>query len=200
MQRIVKRNGMVYAFFIFLLAFMMRAAICDAQNCRESGGSELFGLIQQMNGDETTGIGLSMEISSSTGFGLGYGHNLNENLNINFDIFFSSADITASAFGITITGDSSLISMHINLDYNILQSRITPVITGGIGFINFSSDFVGDTFDETDFSYNLGAGLRFDISENFFIKGFYRPIWTKLQDTDETIMLGGISIILGYMF
>jgi opacity protein-like surface antigen len=178
---------------------MMRATICDAQSFREKGRKEIFGLIQQMNGDETTGTNVSMEVGSSTGFGVGYGANIDENLNINIDIFLSSSDITGSVSGIPITGDSSLISMHINLDYNILKKRITPVVTGGIGFIHFSGDIVGGSFTETDFSYNLGAGLRYDIAENLFIKGFYRPIWTKLQDTDESIMLGGISVIVGVM-
>lgn len=199
MQKIVNRNSLLYVIFI-LLSLIMTSSICYAQNFKRKGRTEIFGLIQQMSGDTTTGLGMNMEVDSFTGFGFGSGYNFNENFNINFDIFFSSTDINAGVYDISVTGDSSIWGLDFNLDYNILKTKITPIVTAGIGFINFSGDFQGFDFNETDFSYNLGIGSRFDITEHFLIKGLYRATWTKLEDTDKKIMLDGISLSLGYNF
>lgn len=199
MQNIINRNFFYYI-FILSLALVMKYSICDAQAFTRKGRSEVFGLIQQMSGDTTTGLGIVMEVDSFTGFGFGTGYNFNDNLNINFDMFFSSTDITGSTYGIQITGDSSVWGYDLNLDVNILKNKFTPMITGGIGFINFSGDFEGHEFDETDFSYNLGFGIRWDATDHFLIKGLYRSTWTKLEDTDEKITLDGVSVSFGYIF
>jgi hypothetical protein len=68
MQTMIKGNSIVYAFFMFFVAFFMSASVCDAQSYREKGRSEL-------------------------------------------------------------SGESSLISMNINLDYDILKRSITPILS-----------------------------------------------------------------------
>lgn len=90
--------------------------------------------------------------------------------------------------------------MDFNLDVNILKSRFTPMVSGGIGFIRFTGGFNGGAFDETDFSYNLGWGFRWDVTNHFLIKAIYRATWTKLEDSDESILLDGISLGIGYVF
>ncbi len=65
---------------------------------------------------------------------------------------------------------------------------LTPLITGGIGFIDFEGEIVilGLTYSETNFSYNVGAGVRWDIGDTFLLKLLYRLTWTEQEDTDDT--------------
>jgi hypothetical protein len=51
-----------------------------------------------------------------------------------------------------------------------------------------------------DFSYNLGGGLRWDINDHFLIKAIYRATWITMEDTDDAVLLDGISFSVGYIF
>ena len=126
---------------------------------------------------------------------------VDENVNMNVDIFFASTDLTGTALGVEVKGDTAVVGYDINLDVNILKNNFTPMLTGGLGFMSFSGDIDGGgDFSETDFSYNLGFGFRWEATENFLIKGLYKATWTKLEDTDENLMLDGISVILAYVY
>jgi opacity protein-like surface antigen len=189
-----------YKKLFFLLVFIMISSICSAEGFKQRGSGEIFCIFQQMSGDSTSGMGISLELDDFTAFGFGYGYNFNNNFNLNFDMFFSSTDVTSSDYSTTTEIDSSIWGYDLNLDFNILQNQFTPMITGGIGFINFSGDVVGFIFNETDFSYNFGVGFRWDVTDHFLIKGLYKSTWTKLKDTDQKIMFDGIGLFLGYVF
>ena len=183
-----------------LVVFITTSIVCNAQEWSRKGKGEIFVLGQQMVGDTTTGLGMEMEVDDTTVGGFGIGSNFHDHLNLNMDMFFGSTDLIVKGYGATVKADTDLIGMDVNLDYNILKSRFTPMITAGIGFIHFSGDVGGYDFDETDFSYNLGAGFRWDVTDHFLIKGIYRATWTELEDTDDSIMLDGISLSIGYLF
>ena len=185
---------------VSLVVFITTSIVCNAQEWSRKGKGEIFALGQQMTGDTTTGLGIEVEVDDTIVGGFGIGFNFHDHLNLNMDMFFGSTDLIAKGPGTTVKTDTDLLGMDFNLDYNILKSRFTPMITGGIGFINFSGDFSGYDFDETDFSYNLGAGFRWEITDHFLIKGIYRVTWTELEDTDDSIMLDGISLSIGYLF
>ncbi len=180
-----------------LVVFITTSIVCNAQEWSRKGKGEIFALGQQMDDDTTTVSGIEVEVDDTIVGGFGIGFNFNDHLNLNMDMFFGSTDLIANGY---FKVDTDLLGMDFNLDYNILKSRFTPMITGGIGFINFSGDVSGYDFDETDFSYNLGVGFRWDITDHFLFKGIYRFTWTELEDTDDSIMLDGISLSIGYLF
>jgi len=125
-----------------------------------------------MSGDTATGsIGSSRVITNlgdTTAVGLGIGNNFSDLFNGNAEMYFGSMDVTGKASGITVKGNTALIGTNLNLDFNILKSRFTPVVTGGVGLISFTGDIEGFPFNESDLSYNLGAGFRWDITNNWF--------------------------------
>jgi len=187
-----------------VITLLITATPCGAQEWSRKNKAEIFGLGQSMSGDTTTGLGIELEMDDTTVGGFGLGFNLSENLNVYWDMFFGSTDFTGRSAGPTLRADTDLFGIDFNLDYNILKSRFTPMITGGFGFINFSGTWLGGPtitmFDETDFSYNLGAGFRWDVTNHFLIKVIYRATWTKLEDTDKSLQLDGISASVGYVF
>ena len=189
--------------FFTVLALVITSCACRAQEWSRAGKGEIFVLGQNMNGDTTTGLGVELELDDTTVYGIGLGVN-GKHFNFNWDIFFGSIDIIGRGLGQTLTSDTDLLGMDFNLDYNILKSRFTPLITGGVGFINFDGTWRGGyrttIFDETDFSYNLGAGFRWDVTDHFLVKAVYRATWTKLEDSDKSILLDGISLSVGYVF
>ena len=114
--------------------------------------------------------------------------------------FIPSTDITGSAFNKRVVEESSFDCYDLNLKANILKSRITPMFIGGIGLIKVWGISAGSMWAETDFSYNVGSGFRWDATNHLLIKGMYSATRTKLKDTDEKIMPDGISVWMGYIF
>ncbi len=191
-----------FAIILFsILAFVITPGICSAEEWNRTGRGEVFAFGQSMGGDTAIGFGISLDLDDTIVGGFGVGTNVNDHINLNTDMFFGSTDIMARGFGGTLRGDTTLIGWNANIDINILKDNVTPMVTGGVGFIAFRGDYnTGLTFQETDFSYNLGAGVRWDASDHFLIKSLYRVTWTELEDTDGAIRFDGINLSVGYIF
>lgn len=187
-----------------IMVFIMIATICEAREWSRNGKGEIYGLIQNMGGDRTSGswegIEALMEIGGTSVMGFGYGNNLNNHVNLNGDIWFGSASVTTKALGFTVKGDTTLVGWDINLDIYPLKSRFTPLVSGGVGFIIFNGDFEGFSFGETDLSYNLGGGFRWDVTDHFLIKALYKATRTTLKETDKSLLLDGVTVMIGYSF
>lgn len=184
----------VKTIFITLMILVATSALCSAQEWSRKGKGEIFALGQYMGGDTISYPAGTAEIDDTVAGGFGVGYNFNDHLNLNTGLFFGSTNITTKRY--ETKWDANLSGADINLDINMLKSRFTPMITGGVGFINFK----GDSFDETDFSYNAGAGFRWDISNHLFMKAIYKATWTKLKDADNTVLLDGATLSIGYIF
>lgn len=191
---------------IFLLFFSIIVATPSAaQEWSRRGRIELYGTIQNMSGDSTSSSEVMssevmMKLDSTSVIGLGYGTNFSDHVNLNMDFWLGSTNVTGEALGVTVQGDTSLLGLDFNLDINLLSRRLTPMVTGGIGFIKFSGDVEGFPFGETDLSYNYGGGLRWDATDHSFFKVLYKFTKTQLEETDKAIMLGGPTLSIGYIF
>lgn len=192
-----------------LLVLTMTASICSAQGWSRQGKTELFGTIQMIGGEEIRysfpdAPPTNLDIDSAAIYGIGYGYNLTDHWNFNMDLLFGSADTDVKIVETTAeTEDMDYIRFDINLDYNFWKSRFTPVVTGGVGIMDFSIDTtavgVGDV-DESNFSYNLGAGIRWDIEDNLLLKVMYRSTWTELDDAKQDLQYDSFGLSVAYMY
>ena len=195
----------IFVCFCFILFFFLVTAPTASSQQRSytrQGGVDIFLIGQQVLGDKTraTDAPIDLEVDNTFVFGGGVGVNLNDYINLNFDTWIGKTDINARGTGFSSKTDSNLFGVDVNLDYHLFRGQLTPVFTGGIGFVKFSGSVAGLNFGETDFSYNLGGGIRWDISSNFFLKGIYRFTWTELEDTQNKLLLDGFSFSIGYVF
>jgi opacity protein-like surface antigen len=195
---------------IILLVFTMTASICSAQDWSRKGKTELFGMIQQIGSEEVkyklppAMLPVSLDMDNAFIYGVGYGYNMTDHWNINADLLLGSADTDVKVSGVTVeTEDMDYVLFNINLDYNFMKSRFTPLVTGGIGIMDFGIDTtavgVGDVHD-SDFSYNLGAGVRWDVKDNLFLKAIYRATWTEFDDADADMEYDSFSLSIAYMY
>jgi opacity protein-like surface antigen len=194
---------------ISLLVFTTITSICNAQDWSRAGKTELFGTIQYMGSEEIKYsfddmLPVRLDIDSDLIYGIGYGYNITEHWNFNMDLLFGSADTDVKVVSTTAeTEDMDYILFDLNLDYNFWKSRFTPLVTGGIGIMDFSIDTtatgVGDV-DESNFSYNLGAGIRWDIEDNMLLKLIYRSTWTELDDANRDVRYDSFGLSIAYMY
>jgi opacity protein-like surface antigen len=192
-------------FLISLVAVMLTAAVCSAKEWSRKGKGEIFALGQYMGGDTEiftiAGSKVSFKLDDTIAGGIGYGYNFSDYFNVNMDLSYGRTNSTSTLLGISFKDHTNLIAGDLNLDFNVLRSRLTPLVTGGIGVIRFKGAITeGFDFDESDFSYNVGGGVRWDVSDHFFIKAIYRSIWTKMKDADKSIRFNVGALSIGYIF
>lgn len=202
----VHETRLLTTFVLSLLIFTMTSVLCSAQEWSRTEKSEIYGIFQTMDGDNSTisdeisdiTVKVKVDIHDTEVYGIGLGYNFTEKWNLNTDFLFGTIDTKGTLEGTTseINLSPSLYVWNLNLDYNFWKRRFSPLVTGGIGCLYFS----GDEYNETDFSYNLGAGLRWDALDFLFIKAVYRMTWTKMEDHEHRILLDGISLGVGYMY
>jgi opacity protein-like surface antigen len=139
----------------------------------------------------------SLDIDSGYGLGFGFGYNFTENLALRFDGAWSRADYDA----VLDTEDSGLVEINhtlslfngqVNGVWNILDGAFTPYLQAGIGWTYVDSNIADgppvtgcwwdpwwgpicsnfySTYQETNFSWNVGAGLRYEFGNGMFARG-----------------------------
>ncbi|MHC4155571.1 MAG: outer membrane protein [Planctomycetota bacterium] len=190
-----------------LLLLLTASSVSPAQEWSRRRRAELFGIVGPMSGDETEYADLSadVEFDDTVLYGFGYGYNLDDHFNINTELLFGSTDIDGQVIGIPLGGDADIVVWNINADYNVFKGRLTPVISGGIGVVRLDGDLEApgvpsESFDESNFSYNLGAGLRWDLEQNIHLKAMYRWLWTELEEADDEMQFDGFYFAVGILF
>ena len=194
---------------IFLLVFSVTAGICTAQEYSRNGKSELFGTIQTLGSEDVDylfpdRLPITLDLDSTAVYGIGYGYNFTDHWNLNTDLLFGSTDADIKIGGTTV-GDEDMdyVLWNVNLDYNILKNRLTPLVTGGIGLMDFNINTkatgLGEV-QESNVSFNLGAGVRWDVKDNMLLKLIYKATWTELNHADNDQRFDGVSFSVAYMF
>ena len=96
-------------------------------------------------------------------------------------------------------------SHALNATWNWFDGPLTPFLQGGIGWTRIDSnipsqppqtgcwwdpwwgyicDTTWKTYDTSDFAYNLGIGLRWDINGALFLRGSYNREWVSVDSGD----------------
>ncbi len=212
----MKRLYVINFVSIFLLTQWLIAAAPSSgeeQMWTRAGRWEIFLFGQDMDGDEASetisGEKFDTIVDGFTGVGIGGGYNLNDYVGIKLDAFGGSTDLKIESGLDILEEDTDISGVNLNFDVYFFPGRLTPFVTGGIGVITLYEDF--DDHDHhhhhyhyddysTSFSYNAGAGVRWDIGNHFFVKALYRSTWSELEDTDDTMQFDGFSMFAGYMF
>ncbi len=149
--------------------------------------------------DDLTGNVTYVYMDRLIGGGFGGGFNFNEMFNVNTGPYYANSSIVLERPGVGTSRELSvdILGWDLNLDVNLLKKKITPFVTAGIGAMNFTIDF---DHNETDFSFNTGGGVRWDISDLVFAKLFYKGTWVKLEDMGPYLTFQGVFFNLGIMW
>ena len=172
--------------------------------------TELYGIGQYLhsgninyhspNGGDLT---LKMDDTGLGGFGIAY--HFNTFLSVRADFMFGGATFSANVPTDTggtvgIKQDAFIQTGRVNLDYNMINRRLTPVLTAGIGYQYLEAEIPNSApittcwyspwwgwvctsgypvYYETDFTWNAGAGLRWDVTDHFFVKAMAGANWLQ---------------------
>ncbi len=65
---------------------------------------------------------------------------------------------------------------------------------------SLSGDVADVPLSETDLTFGVGAGVRWDISDRWYAKAVYRMNWTEFSGFDELTLVHGATVSVGFRF
>jgi opacity protein-like surface antigen len=161
---------------------------------------EIYGVGQYLRSDDIRFRGpwgdVKTEMNDTGLGGFGVGYHFNHYLSVRMEFMFGGASSKMSApdqFGgmLQAEQDGFLHTGRFNLDYNIINRRLTPFVTAGIGYQYLEMElrhlppvpvcwwdpwwgwvcgYAEPYASETAFTWNAGAGVRWDVTDFFFMK------------------------------
>lgn len=192
--------------------------------------SEVYGIGQYLQSGDINYNGPNGNVPvhmNPTGLGgFGFAYHFSDFFSVRSDFMFGSANFSGNypnqAAGTTTLSQSALIQTgRFNLDYNMINRRLTPIITAGIGYQYMQTElqsvppstvcwwepwwgWVCQTSSaqawETDFTWNAGGGFRWNITDNLFVKVIGGATWLQYAGASGiTTQIEGIFSI-GWTF
>lgn len=158
--------------------------------------------------------GSNIKVDGDEGWGFSIGYNFNEHFNFAFEFIHNNQHYDATIVPDTILAIPFEVSYKLtndvynfNFTYNILETKLTPFVSAGVGWTYLDSNisstdedvicwwdpwwgYVCDdfysTYADTSFSYDVGGGLRWDIGQNFVLKASVHRKWLDVDAVGDT--------------
>jgi opacity protein-like surface antigen len=192
--------------------------------------SEVYGIGQYLHSSDISynGPGGNVKVHmNDTGLGgFGFAYHINDFLSLRSDFMFGSATFsgdypTQTGGTANIKQDAFIQTGRFNIDYNMINRRLTPILTAGIGYQYLQTElqnvppqticwwdpwwgWICETSSamawETDFTWNVGAGFRWNITDALFVKVMGGANWLQYSGANGiTTQIEGIFSI-GWTF
>lgn len=169
------------------------------ENQRE-GRWEASLVVGQVDGaSQSFDNGSSIDIDSQFGWGFTFGWNWTEKLHLSWRFMLAKPDYTAVIVPEnpeippqTLDYKLDRYSNQVDLTYHFLRGPLTPFVQAGIGYSKLDSNVPSappatecwwdpwwgyicnttwKTYDATEFTYNVGLGVRWDVNGALFLRG-----------------------------
>ena len=170
--------------------------------------------------------GSSLDIDSEYGWGFTIGYNLTPKWNVSWRFLLAKPDYSATIVPEdpaeppqTIDYTMSRYSNMFNATYHFMKGPITPYIQGGLGWTRLDSNIIDrppttgcwwdpwwgwvcsttwTTYETTEFAYNAGLGLRWDVNGALYMRGSYNREWVSVDS--GTLEFDLLSLEVGFMW
>jgi opacity protein-like surface antigen len=214
---------------LFALFLSLVPALAVAQDYRKDQWEFYFSPVFTEGKKYNFEGGSTLKTDTGYGFGFGLNKNLSPNLALGGELIWGSANYRATVQPGTnnnlreqnINGYIETYTVRFSGTYNVLKGNFTPFVTGGLGWTYIDTNipaglpqnvcwyypYYGQvcgvytpTQATTRFSYNAGAGVRYDFNRSFFGRA-----WVNAQSVDFGGNYGGTywtqaRIDLGFKF
>jgi opacity protein-like surface antigen len=192
--------------------------------------SELYGVGQYLHSDSITFEGplgdFEMEMDDTGLGGFGFGYHFNSFISLRGEFMFGGSAFrgeipTEGGTLVSVEQDTFIQTGRVNVDYNIINRRLTPFLTAGIGYQYLETELShlppveycwwdpwwgwictsGEPVAvEMDFTWNAGAGVRWDITDNLFVKVVGGANWVLYDDAKDISTQLEAAFTLGWSF
>jgi opacity protein-like surface antigen len=202
------------AFMISALAAVSLSSTAYAQSERGSGWEFGADVIYQDGSNLSFDGGSSAELQDDFGFAVTFGYRFNERLEVHFGLDWATVDYdvtiqSALTPGLQFTGSGDLeaFTPRVVLNYNFMKGNLTPFVSAGAGWTFVDTNIpqgpvhVGcwwdpwwgqvcapyqDTKSIDDPTYQLGAGVRWDLVPGYSMRFAYEKHWFDYSNATTT--------------
>lgn len=198
--------------------FNKKADYGDLRN----GTWEAAVLIGNQSSTSATGDnGSSVDIDSEFGWGFSIGWNMTPKWNFSYSFMLVKPDYSATIVpedpeepSQTLNYSASRYSNQLKATYHFMRGPLTPFVQAGVGYSKLDSNIpsrppvVGcwwdpwwgyicasdwKTYDTTEFTYNFGLGLRWDVNGALWVRGAWnREFFSSNLDFDTLTLEAGL--------
>jgi opacity protein-like surface antigen len=169
---------------------------------------EAYGIGEYLHQDDISFPGVKVKMNDTGLGGIGMAWHFSDYFSAHADFLMGPATFHGQPNSGTPydIGEGALLQpTRFNLDYNIINRRLTPYLTAGLGYQYFEIDqsyhsgnyYYYNYYSEFDFSWNVGAGIRWNITDNLFIKAAGQVQWVLYQDAQNPTAQIGASFAIG---
>jgi opacity protein-like surface antigen len=194
-------------------AFCSASAFADRQPGWDFGGELLYQDSQDVNFEGGSSASMDDDLGIALTFGYRFNSRLELVFGLDWNTvdydFEVVEDPTAPGPGTGFTGSGDLESFtpRVGLNFNILEGDITPYLTGGVGWAFIDTNIPDSpaytscwwdpwygywcgTYQSTrsidELMYNVGAGVRWDISPEISLRFGYEKHWIDISEASST--------------
>ena len=176
----------------------------------------------QTSTDVSSPEGQSLDIDSSVGFGFGFAWNWTDRVHLSYRFSLNKPNYSATIVPEigepqTINYKMARYSNQFNLTYHFLRGPLTPFVQAGVGWTKLDSNVPSqppttgcwwdpwwgyictttwETFKTSEFTYNVGVGVRWDVNGAIFVRGYWNRQFINLTngnlDIDTLTLESGI--------
>ena len=187
------------------------AALADRQPGWDFGGELLY----QFSQDISFKGGSNASLDDDIGIALTFAYRFSPRLELNFGLDWNTVDYdinvapgdALAGLGFSAQGDLEAFTPRVGLNFNFLETDLTPFVTGGVGW-SFIDTNIPDappqtacwwdpwwgyycgTFQSTrsidELTYNIGAGLRWDLGSAISLRLSYEKRWLEIDEATST--------------
>jgi opacity protein-like surface antigen len=169
--------------------------------------------------------GSRASIDSDWGFGFGLAYNLSDHLQLGGELTWNDAGYRATLVpgpgnplpSTSFRGTMETSTLRMNATWHFLRGNFTPFVTGGIGATWVDTNIPNGptqcwvdpwygtycdtpTRSDTYFSYNAGAGLRWDINRGFFMSAAYIRQWIDVGGATGSPAADQFRLVFGFKY
>lgn len=207
-----------------------QATLSFADSADRAGKWEVLLMPQYTTSSGLNGAyGSTADIDGAFGFGFGVAYNLNDHLSLGGDFVWNSSNYKATVVpapgntgtSYSVSGYLETSTLRLNATWNFLQTPLTPFVTGGLGatyvdtnvptgppsticwwdpWWGYYCSTSSPTHNETEFSYMAGAGVRWDVSRQFFLRGVAARQWLQVGGGLGTPGFTQYRVDIGFKF
>ena len=160
-----------------------------------------------VDGPEGTGL----DIDSETGFGFGVAYNFDNRFSLGGDFLwvkprFEGRFVDEDGEPFDISNKATFFTGQLRGTWHILPGDLTPYVEAGLGWTHIDSNVADgppvtgcwwdpwwgyicrsfySTYDDTSFSYSIGAGGRWDVNPQFGIRAGYSRQYVDFGSSTE---------------
>ncbi len=191
---------------MFVLPLMSAAAQAQTSRLYFAGYMGLNMPSEQGFSDSGTGLTGDVKFDNAPAFAGALGLRLMKDVRIEAEVSYRNPDISSfdiDGFG-TLNEQGNLKNwlglLNVYYDFD-LRGKIKPYIGAGLGFGHYTAEFDGESDDTTAFSYQVGAGLKYQLSPKTAITGGYRYLDSLDLDFDGMeVDYGSHELMIGLQY